>query len=56
MNTEFWLQSQKGRSHSKDLDVDGDNIRKILKERVWKNVTGCICHRIGTRGGLLGAR
>jgi hypothetical protein len=54
MCANVWLESLKGRDHSKDLGVDGQVILKCtlrkLGERVW---TGFIWLTIGTGAGLL---
>jgi hypothetical protein len=54
MRAKVWLESLKGRDHSKDLSVDGQVILKCifrkLGERVW---IGFIWLMIGTGAGLL---
>jgi hypothetical protein len=38
MHTVFWLENLKGRDHSEDLGIDGDNIRMDVREIGWKGV------------------
>jgi hypothetical protein len=38
MHTKFRLENLKGRNHSEDLDVDGDNIKTDNLEIGWKFV------------------
>jgi len=38
MHTKFWSVTLKGRDHSEDVRVDGDNIRMDLKETGWEDV------------------
>jgi hypothetical protein len=44
------LENLKGRGHSKELGVDGDNIKMDRVGKVW---TELIWLRIGTDSGLL---
>jgi hypothetical protein len=38
MRTKFSLESLKGRDHSGDLDVDGDNIKTDRRKIGWESV------------------
>jgi hypothetical protein len=39
MYTKFWLGNLKGRDHSEDLDIDGENYIKMdFKEIDWESV------------------
>jgi hypothetical protein len=46
------LEKLKGRNHSEDIGVDGNNIKMDLSEVGWKGV-GFIWFRMGTSGRLL---
>jgi hypothetical protein len=49
----YWWESQKGRDHWEDQDVDGWTIlRRILERQNGMIWTGSIWLRIGTSGGL----
>jgi hypothetical protein len=51
---EVLVRNLKGRSHSEDLDIDGNIILEwILGKHSGKLWTGFIWLRIGTSGGLL---
>jgi hypothetical protein len=49
-NTSFWLVNLKGRSHLKDLGVDGKIILDWILGNVW---SVCIWISTGTSYGLL---
>jgi hypothetical protein len=38
MHTRFWLKNLKGRDHSEDMAVDGDNIRMDVRKIWWEDV------------------
>jgi hypothetical protein len=45
MNTEFWLESPKGRGRSEDVDVDVRTILKyVLRSSNERAVPGCCEH------------
>jgi hypothetical protein len=53
MRTKFWFESLRGRDHSEDQGVDGDNIKIDLKEIEFGMWIGFVWIRLGTGGGLL---
>jgi hypothetical protein len=51
---EFWSENQKGRDHSKDIDVDWKAILEwILGKQGGKMWTAFMWVRMGTSGGTL---
>jgi hypothetical protein len=53
----FWSENQKERDHAEDVAVDGRTILKwIIKKQHVKVWNGFTWLKLGTSGGLLGAR
>jgi hypothetical protein len=52
MGKKFWLESLKGRDHSEDLGVDGNEILKCISgKQIWRMWIGLIWPRIAKGGG-----